>query len=286
MRVSPVPTLRGAGAAYVEVVRNTPLTVVFFFVVEPPRVQTLLANSSLVVGVASFGPSWVDGGWAWCLEVGDVVACQRVHGDPRRDGAGCQGGVPQGLPGDACPRRAGPAVHRRAVHRAVRGTGTSRLVAGAAGAGAGAGSSSRASPTGRPPTRYEHGWTGSCALGLDLCDPGFDASVLTEFRARLLADGQAERLLTLMLGSAARAWPAARGRAPAHRRHPRLHGGARPAPAGTGHRDPPRRARGPGGSGAIVACWADSARVDPTLGPARRRLAAAQGRAGPRCAGR
>jgi transposase len=37
------------------------------------------------------------------------------------------------------------------------------------------------------------------ALGLDLCDPGFDASVLTEFRVRLLADGQAERLLTLML---------------------------------------------------------------------------------------
>jgi glutamate transport system permease protein len=33
MRVSPVPTLRGAGAAYVEVVRNTPLTVAFFFVV-------------------------------------------------------------------------------------------------------------------------------------------------------------------------------------------------------------------------------------------------------------
>jgi transposase len=37
------------------------------------------------------------------------------------------------------------------------------------------------------------------ALGLDLCDPGVDASVLTQFRARLLADGQAERLLTLML---------------------------------------------------------------------------------------
>ena len=33
MRVSPVPTLRGAGTAYVEVVRNTPLTVAFFFVV-------------------------------------------------------------------------------------------------------------------------------------------------------------------------------------------------------------------------------------------------------------
>ena len=37
------------------------------------------------------------------------------------------------------------------------------------------------------------------ALGLDLCDSGFDASVLTEFRARLLADGQAGRLLELML---------------------------------------------------------------------------------------
>jgi glutamate transport system permease protein len=33
MRVSPVPTLRAAGTAYVEIVRNTPLTVVFFFVV-------------------------------------------------------------------------------------------------------------------------------------------------------------------------------------------------------------------------------------------------------------
>jgi glutamate transport system permease protein len=33
MRVSPVPTLRAAGAAYVELVRNTPLTLVFFFVV-------------------------------------------------------------------------------------------------------------------------------------------------------------------------------------------------------------------------------------------------------------
>jgi transposase len=38
------------------------------------------------------------------------------------------------------------------------------------------------------------------ALGLDLSDPGFDASVLTEFRVRLCADGQAERLLGLLLG--------------------------------------------------------------------------------------
>ena len=33
MRVSPIPTLRGAGTTYVAVVRNTPLTVLFFFVV-------------------------------------------------------------------------------------------------------------------------------------------------------------------------------------------------------------------------------------------------------------
>jgi transposase len=37
------------------------------------------------------------------------------------------------------------------------------------------------------------------ALGLELDDPGVDASVLTEFRARLLADGQTERLLGLLL---------------------------------------------------------------------------------------
>jgi len=43
MRVSPVPTLRAAGATYVELVRNTPLTLVFFFVVFVlPQVDILL----------------------------------------------------------------------------------------------------------------------------------------------------------------------------------------------------------------------------------------------------
>jgi transposase len=37
------------------------------------------------------------------------------------------------------------------------------------------------------------------ALGLELTDTGFDASVLSEFRARLLSDDQAERLLHRML---------------------------------------------------------------------------------------
>ena len=43
MRVSPVPTLRAAGTTYVELVRNTPLTVVFFFVVFVlPQVDIIL----------------------------------------------------------------------------------------------------------------------------------------------------------------------------------------------------------------------------------------------------
>src|SRR5215212_7910797 len=37
------------------------------------------------------------------------------------------------------------------------------------------------------------------ALGLELADTGFDASVLSEFRARLAVDDQAERLLGQML---------------------------------------------------------------------------------------
>ena len=38
-----------------------------------------------------------------------------------------------------------------------------------------------------------------CALGLEPADSGVDASVLSEFRARLAADDQAERLLQRML---------------------------------------------------------------------------------------
>ena len=50
MRVSPVPTLRAAGATYVEVVRNTPLTVVFFFVVFVlPQLDILLPYFAFAV---------------------------------------------------------------------------------------------------------------------------------------------------------------------------------------------------------------------------------------------
>jgi len=72
---------------------------------DSPWVLTLLANSlwsvwhrrSLVVPVVGLG-------WARWLEVGDVVASERFHADSRRDGAGCSGGVPEGMPGDARPR--------------------------------------------------------------------------------------------------------------------------------------------------------------------------------------
>jgi glutamate transport system permease protein len=50
MRVSPFPTLRAAGATYVELVRNTPLTVVFFFVVFVlPQLDILLPYFTFAV---------------------------------------------------------------------------------------------------------------------------------------------------------------------------------------------------------------------------------------------
>jgi glutamate transport system permease protein len=50
MRVSPVPTLRAAGTTYVELVRNTPLTVVFFFVVFVlPQLDILLPYFAFAV---------------------------------------------------------------------------------------------------------------------------------------------------------------------------------------------------------------------------------------------
>jgi glutamate transport system permease protein len=50
MRVSPVPTLRAAGATYVEIVRNTPLTLVFFFAVFVlPQLDILLSYFAFAV---------------------------------------------------------------------------------------------------------------------------------------------------------------------------------------------------------------------------------------------
>jgi transposase len=83
------------------------------------------------------------------------------------------------------------------------------------------------------------------ALGLELDDPGFHHSVLSDFRDRLLEDGRADRLLDPGPGPAERGQAGPRARHPAHRLHPRPGGGAGPDPPGAGHRGD---ARGPGGA--------------------------------------
>ena len=54
------------------------------------------------------------------------------------------------------------------------------------------------------------------ALGLELTDTGFDASVLSEFRARLVTGDAAEQLLHRMLDRLPGTGPAGPGRAAAH----------------------------------------------------------------------
>src|SRR6266496_2438713 len=43
------------------------------------------------------------------------------------------------------------------------------------------------------------GWTGKYCLGLELADPGFDFSVLSEFRSRLVAGAMEAALLEALL---------------------------------------------------------------------------------------
>ena len=60
-RVSPVPPLRWMGAVYVEIVRNTPLTVVFFFIVfVAPRLDVKLPFfTSALVALSIYTASFV-----------------------------------------------------------------------------------------------------------------------------------------------------------------------------------------------------------------------------------
>lgn len=56
MRVSPVPIARSVGALYVNTIRNTPLTLVFFaFVFGLPPLLDIGRISSLVLGIAALG---------------------------------------------------------------------------------------------------------------------------------------------------------------------------------------------------------------------------------------
>ena len=87
------------------------------------------------------------------------------------------------------------------------------------------------------------------ALALPLADPGFDSTVLSEFRSRLI-EGDAEQVLARRGADAcAGAEPAVGGRAAADRPHARPGCGARPEPAGVRHRDDAPRAGKPGRRG-------------------------------------
>src|SRR4051794_41347742 len=74
-------------------------------------------------------------------------------------------------------------------------------------------------------------------LALELADPGFDHSVLCEFRGRLIEQDAAERLLARVLDSA-RGWAAEGPRTPAHGQHARTGRRARPEPDRVAGRDP------------------------------------------------
>ena len=79
-------------------------------------------------------------------------------------------------------------------------------------------------------------------LGLELTDPGFDASVLCEFRSRLLAAAPRSACWRSCSGGARQLRPAQGPRPAAHRRHPRAGLDPRDQPPGAAGRDP---ARGP-----------------------------------------
>ena len=74
----------------------------------------------------------------------------------------------------------------------------------------------------------------STRSSLDLDDPGFHHSVLSDFRERLLEEGRADRLLDLALARLKEAGAGPRADHPAHRLHHVL-AAAGPDPPGIGH---------------------------------------------------
>ena len=84
---------------------------------------------------------------------------------------------------------------------------------------------------------------GKYARGLPLEDPGFDFTVLSEFRTRLVAGSRETEALDVLLVALAGVGTGEVGRAAAHRLHPRAGTAAQPQPASAG------RAQRPGGAG-------------------------------------
>jgi transposase len=97
------------------------------------------------------------------------------------------------------------------------------------------------------------------ALGLGLDDEGFDASVLAEFRARVVASGLEQRALDLLLGALVTQGLLIPG-AGADRLHACGRGGAGSQPAGAGRRERAGGRRGPRRGGAGLAGRGDRRR--------------------------
>src|SRR6266516_3765544 len=102
------------------------------------------------------------------------------------------------MPGDPDPRHARCSVRGRPVRRAVCDPGPAGGLTGTAGLGLGAAVRRRTlGPPSRRRVRARIDW--KYTLGLELTDTGFDASVLSEFRTRLVDGGAAQQLLERML---------------------------------------------------------------------------------------
>ena len=116
------------------------------------------------------------------------------------------------------------------------------------------------------------------ALGLELSDPGFDFSVLSEFRSRLLAGSAEERLLSIQL-KLFRAGSGKGRRPPTHRLDARLGDHPPAQPARTGRRKPAPYIEHTGAGGAGLAGDRGPARLVRTLWSAFRLLPSAGVRA-------
>ena len=111
------------------------------------------------------------------------------------------------------------------------------------------------------------------ALGAELTDTGFDASVLSRFRARLAGHGM-ERVVFDRLLELLEAGPGGGRRQAAHRFHPCDQRGAGLEPAGAGRGERAGGSGGPRGRGTGLAGRTDRRdRVQPPLRAAGRRLA-------------
>ena len=131
------------------------------------------------------------------------------------------------------------------------------------------------------------GWTGSTALGLALDDEGFDFSVLSEFRARLVAAGLERVIFDLLLDRLKELGLVQAGRDGSglipRMCWARIRG---PEPAGAGRGNGPGGAGGPGRRGAGLAGRGDRRVLAGGLRAADRRVAAAGQRGEAHGAGR